>query len=84
VLYGSDFMSRHMTTARTRAVEVAAETQRRVLISRIGSAGQLRPSLVIHPDGTAHRPNGMAGEDCQDGPGKPPCFCQNCRARRRA
>lgn len=78
-----DVLTRHMTTARARAIQAAQLAKRDVLITRIGKAGQMRPSLVVHPDGSASRPPGMGGEDCKAGQGKGPCFCLNCRATRR-
>lgn len=80
----SDVLTRHMTTARERAIQAAAKWECDVLVTRIGKSGQLRPSLVLAPDGTARKPGGMTGEDCKAGPGQPPCFCRNCRAGRRA
>lgn len=82
-LFRSDMLCRHMTTARSRAIECATRDNRAILVSRIGKAGAIRPSLVIRPNGTASRPGGMAGEDCTAGTGRT-CFCRNCRASRRA
>lgn len=85
---GRDFLSRHMTTARAYARAEAAATERAILITRIGKSGQMRPTLVIHPDGLSTRPQGTrttgAGGDCTATPDGPPCFCANCRAARRA
>lgn len=83
-ILGGDFLCRHMTTARSHAMPLAKVNGRAILVTRIGKAGQMRPSLVIQPDGTATRPGGMAGEDCKAGKGQGACFCRNCRASRRA
>lgn len=78
-----DFLSRHMTTARKEGTQRAVDSGRKVRVSRIGKAGDIRACLVIRPDGGAEKPEGMSGEDCKAGPGRPPCFCRNCRAGRR-
>jgi hypothetical protein len=80
---GQEFLSHHASTARARAIDAAAERGLPVTINRIGNTGAIRPTLVIHPDGRATRPDGMSGEDCTAGPGQPACFCRNCRAGRR-
>ena len=84
---GSQFLSRHMATARRYATEVAAETDRAIQVTRVDLSGRLRPTLVIHPDGRASQPEGMkvggVGGDCKATPDGPPCFCSNCRAARR-
>ena len=80
-----DVLCRHMTTARKRAQDFAAETRCDVLVSRIGGkSASVRGVLVIRPDGTASKPPGAKGEDCTARPDGPPCFCKNCRAGRRA
>jgi hypothetical protein len=79
---GDDFLSRHMSTARKRAIEAAGERELSVQVTRIGKAGQTRPTLIVRPDGGAEPPR-QARSDCKAGPGKPPCFCRNCRAERR-
>jgi len=80
---GRDFLSRHMSTARTFAVAQAESDRRAILITRIGKGGIVRPSLVIRADGSASRPGGMDGENCVRDSGRT-CFCRNCRAARRA
>lgn len=77
-----DFLSRHMTTARKRATEAAAEAELSVQVTRIGKAGQTKATLVIRPDGGAERPAGTRGEDCKRNSGQT-CFCRDCRAQRR-
>jgi hypothetical protein len=83
---GSDFLARHMTTARGAAIEVAAKRGRAILITRIGKAGALRATLIIMPDGTAKRPPNTKSTDragdCRKGSGVA-CFCTACRADRR-
>ena len=97
ILPTGDVLTRHMTTARQRAIQAAAPTAyapdgRRVLITRIDRAGRLRPSLVIRPDGSATTPPGMAStrDTCRavGRPGTPTddggaCFCSACRAARK-
>jgi hypothetical protein len=81
---GRDFLSHHMQTARSFAKERATATGWRVLITRIGNAGQLRPSLVILPDGSA-LPPATAKKDrntCMRDTQRV-CFCPSCRAARR-
>ena len=78
----SDFICAHMTTARGHALTVATATDTPIVISRIVN-GKRKPAIVIRPDGGAERPEGMGGEDCTKGNGRP-CFCRNCRAERRA
>jgi hypothetical protein len=81
---GRDFLSRHMQTARQAAKNAAEASGSRVLITRIGNAGQLRPSLVILPDGsalppaTAKKDRNTCTRDTQR-----VCFCPSCRAARR-
>lgn len=86
IMLDTDFLSRHMQTARARAVEVAGDTGRVVVVSRIGKTGSVRPAIVIRPDGGAEAPDGMrqgGGVDCTTGTLDQPCFCRNCRAERR-
>lgn len=83
ILPTGDVLTRHMTTARARAVEAAKRAECDVLVSRIGKAGAIRAALVVQPDGRARRPGGMSGEDCKRDSGQA-CFCRNCRAGRRA
>lgn len=81
-----DFECQHMSTARRRAIQAAFETDRNVVVSRV-AGDTVRPALVIRPDGGAEPPAGTKqgdSPDCTAGPDKPPCFCRNCRAARRA
>lgn len=74
-----DFLSRHASTARKRGMEEAAESGHPVLLTRIGNAGQMRPTLVMYPDGKCSPPSGMdSGHDAE----ARICFCRNCRAGR--
>lgn len=85
ILPTGDILCRHMATARGRAVDAARRAECDVLVSRIGGkTASVRGVLVLRPDGTGRKPPGMTGEDCKAGPSKPPCFCKNCRAGRRA
>lgn len=80
-----DVLTRHMTTARTHALDAARRAECDVLVSRIGGkSASVRGVLIVRPDGTARKPPGAKGEDCTAGPNRPPCFCRNCRAGRRA
>lgn len=83
VLTCGDLLCRHMTTARSAAIGLAQDHSRAILVSRIGKAGQVRPSLVVKPDGSCTRPGGMKGEDCVRDNGRT-CYCRNCRASRRS
>lgn len=75
----ADFLSRHASTARKAAIQAAADSERAVLMTRIGNAGQMRPTLVIFPDGKCSPPAGMdSGHDAE----ARVCFCRNCRAGR--
>lgn len=81
VLSGSDFLCQHMTTARSRAIQVSTSTARTVVVSRVTNGDEPIVTLVIRPDGSASPPR--QADDCTAG-GEHPCFCRNCRASRRA
>lgn len=83
-----DYLCKHMATARNVASERAQLMSRQVLITRIGKAGSLKPTLVANPDGTFSRPPGSEPvserEDCKAGNAEGlACFCTPCRAARR-
>lgn len=85
ILPGGVVLTRHMTTARARAIHAADLAKSDVLITRISGGGAMKPSLVIRQDGTGKRPPGTRtanGPDCVAGTGRS-CFCANCRAGRR-
>lgn len=83
---GGDLLTRHMTTARSRALQISGDVDRPIQISRISGAGQMKVTLVVDPDGHCRRPaksKPVAREDCTRGTGRP-CFCSPCRAERKA
>ena len=83
---GGDLITRHMATARSRAIELSERDDRPIQISRISGAGAMKPTLIVNPDGRCSRPAGTkapAREDCKRDSGQP-CFCSPCRAERRA
>lgn len=88
ILPTGDVLTRHMTTARQRAIQAANRAECDVLISRIGKSGNIKPSLIVSRDGRAKRPPGMKAasgtRECRAGLGLGACFCDNCRASRRA
>lgn len=65
----------------------AAPLEGREGFERGRDTGMVRTVLVIDEDGGARPPAGskVAGlvSTCRKGPGRPPCFCPNCRAERR-
>ena len=74
-----DYLSRHASTARRAAIQAAAESGDPVLLTRISGAGNMKPTLVIFPDGKCSPPKGMdSGHDAE----ARICFCRNCRAAR--
>lgn len=79
-------LTRHMTTARKHATTAAARARQDVLITRIGKAGALRPSLIVQADGGSRRPPGTRPanerDECKRENGET-CFCPSCRAERR-
>lgn len=87
-ILGGDLLTRHMTTARKRAIETAEREGRAILITRIHGAGQMRACLRIMADGTPKRPSGTVAperEDCARLDSRRPnrtCFCSVCRAER--
>lgn len=88
ILPTGDVLTRHMTTARQRAIQAAALADCPVLITRISGGGRMKGTLIIGPDGRGKRPPGMAAasgtRECRAGTGLGACFCDNCRAARRA
>lgn len=72
----------HMATARRLATRAAVYSGRAIQVSTLDATGARRPRIVIRPDGGAEPPAEMTTY-CAAGPGKPPCFCRNCRAARR-
>lgn len=84
MMIGSDLITRHMSTARGRASEEARESGRAILITRIGKAGAMKPSLIVEPSGKCRRPDGTkaTGQGCSRASGKA-CFCPACRAERK-
>lgn len=78
----------HMSTARRLATEAALHTGRAIQIGTLGEDGSVKPRIVIRPDGGAEPPKGskqpQGSVGCSAGEDKPPCFCPNCRAARRA
>jgi hypothetical protein len=83
---GGDLITRHMATARRRAIELSERDDRPIQISRISGAGLMKPTLIVNPDGRCSRPTGTKPtterEDCKRERGA--CFCTACRAERRA
>jgi hypothetical protein len=83
---GGDLLTRHMQTARRRAIEIAAEDGEAILISRIAGSGSMTATLVVEADGRTHRPPGtkpaVPREDCKRHTGAT-CFCTPCRRERR-
>lgn len=81
-----DYLAHHMATARAYAIVAAGEQGEDVLVTRIGKAGALKPTLLVHPDGSASRPPGSRPvserDDCKKDSGQT-CFCAPCRAARR-
>lgn len=83
---GGDLLTRHMTTARSRAIELSAKDGRAIQITRIAGAGLMKVTLIVEPDGRCRRPaksKPVAREDCKRDSGQP-CFCSPCRAERKA
>jgi hypothetical protein len=82
-----DVLTMHAATARKYAREAAELSGRDVLITRIVGAGTMKPSAVVHPDGSGSRPPGTRAanprEDCKRATGEH-CWCSACRAERRA
>jgi hypothetical protein len=79
IIVCADFLSRHASTARKKAIQAAANSGRAVVMTRIGRAGLMRPTLVIFPDGKCSPPAGMdSGHNAE----ARVCFCRNCRAGR--
>lgn len=78
---GWDYLSRHAQTARANALTTARETGRSILLTRIGEAGQTKPTLIIDPDGKSRAPAGMKSD--HDSLARV-CFCAACRAQRAA
>lgn len=76
------FLSHHMMAARRFALTRADLDGRAIQITRINDAGQLKPTLIVNPDGTCSKPPGVDGGDCRAESGVT-CFCANCRAQRR-
>lgn len=80
-----DFLARHMQTARSHGTAVAAATDSNVLVTRIDNAGNMKPSLIIRPDGTTAPPpqarHANPREVCRKSQGGS-CFCTPCRAER--
>jgi hypothetical protein len=77
---------RHMTTARSAAKLLAQTTNLPVEVcTHDASTGARRVRTIIHPDGRAAAPEGMATgrEGCVAHEGKT-CFCTPCRDERRA
>src|ERR1043165_3125074 len=87
ILPTGDVLTRHMTTARGHARRAAELSGKDVLITRIVGAGTMKPSAVVHPDGSGSRPPGTRAanprEDCKRASGER-CWCSACRAERRA
>lgn len=57
--FAGDYLSRTLVTARDRGRREAAERGVPITLTTITNHGQLRPSWLIQPDGTArqiHRP----------------------------
>lgn len=79
-IIGGDYLARHASTARAHAIETARESNRAILLTRIGNAGITRPTLVIQPDGRCRPPAGMDSPHSDDRV----CFCPACRAQRKA
>lgn len=86
-IIGGDLLTRHMQTARSRALELSAEDGRAIQISRIGKGGIMRACLIVNPDGHTQRPRRAKAanprEDCKRDSGRA-CFCTACRAERKA
>jgi hypothetical protein len=85
ILPTDQVLTQHMATARVHAKLAALRAECDVLITRIGKAGQLRATLVIHPDGSASPPPQAKTDPrstCVRREGKT-CFCPTCRAERR-
>lgn len=82
----TDVLTRHAQTARTHATNAARRAEVPVLVTRIGKAGAMKPSFIVHPDGSSTRPPGTRAadprEDCKRSTGQR-CFCTACRAERR-
>jgi hypothetical protein len=82
---GGDLLTRHMTTARARALELSKADGRAIQITRIAGAGTMKPTLIVNPDGHCQRPAGTkaTGQACKRASGRA-CFCPACRAERKA
>ena len=84
-MLGGDLITRHMQTARRRAIEQASGAGRPILITRIAGAGTMKPSLIVEADGSTRRPPSVRAanprEDCKRERGA--CFCAACRAERK-
>lgn len=71
-----------MATARRHASQAARETGALMAVCLHGT-----PKLMAHPDGSFSAPEGMAADprrNCTRGQVDRPCFCEQCRADRRA
>ena len=78
-------VDRALPIAIERVVEASTRTNEHDEIVNIPASA--KTVLVINEDGTPQPPAGAKQPgpvaNCKAGPGRPPCFCANCRAARR-
>lgn len=78
-----DILTHHMTKAREYAKAAAKTSGCDVQIAGIIKGGQIKPRLIVSPDGTTSKPGSAKDAGgCKAASGQT-CFCPVCRAKRR-